>query len=128
MIEAKDEIFNIVNKAIDDAVKTEKYQLNLYNFIKGENMKRKDVQIFLNSNLVSQMKDEVAHLDLYLDGGPEVADLREVYGWMGKPRARKFKEYLLKMIDDVERYEKERRPGRKPGSKSKKKKSGDTNK
>lgn len=116
-----DEIYNIVNTAIDVAVTAEKYQLNFYSFLKGENIKRVDIKSFLDSSLVSQMKDEVSHLDLYLEGGPEVADLREVYGWMGKPRARKYKEYLMKIVEDAERYEIEKRPGRKPGSKNRKK-------
>jgi len=115
----KNEIYIIVNKAIDDAVKFEKYQLNLYAFLKSESLKRNEILSFINSSLASQIIDEVAHLDLYLDGGPDVADLREVYGWMGKPRARKYRDYLLKMIDDAKQYEKEKRPGRKPGSKKK---------
>jgi len=116
----KTDFYGIVNDAIDSAVKFEKYQLNFYSFLKGESVKRVEIKSFLDSSLVSQMKDEVAHLDLYLDGGPEVADLREVYGWMGKPRARKYKEYLMRIIEDAERYEIEKRPGRKPGSKNRK--------
>ena len=74
------------------------------------------------------MRDEISHLNLYLFGGPDVADLREVYGWMGKPRARKYKEYLNEIIEDAEKYEIEKRPGRKPGSRNKKKQSAVTNK
>jgi len=123
-----DEIYNIVNTAIDAAVTTEKYQLNFYSFLKGENIKRQGIKSFLDSSLVSQMRDEISHLNLYLDGGPDVADLREVYGWMGKPRARKYKEYLMKIIEDAEKYDYEKRPGRKPGSKNKKKPTATTNK
>ena len=122
------DIYHIVNQAIDDAVKTEKYQLNFYAFLKAESFKRVELISFLNSGLVSQMRDEISHLNLYLDGGPDVADLREVYGWMGKPRARKYKEYLMKIIEDAQKYETEKRPGRKPGSKNKKKQSAATNK
>jgi hypothetical protein len=115
----KTDIYIIVNGAIDDAVRFQRYQLNFYSFLEGENVKRIDIKSFLNSSLISQMRDEISHLDLYLDGGPEVADLREVYGWMGKPRARKYKEYLMGIIEDAEKYERQRRPGRKPGSKKK---------
>jgi len=121
MAKVNDEIYNIVNTAIDLAVTSQKYQLNFYSFLKSEDIKRPEILSFLNSSLVSQIKDEISHLDLYLDGGPDVADLREVYGWMGKPRARKYKEYLVKIIEDAEKYDYERRPGRKPGSKNKKK-------
>lgn len=128
MTKVNDEIYNIVNTAIDLAVTSQKYQLNFYSFLKSEGIKKPEISSFLNSSLISQMRDEIAHLDLYLDGGPDVADLREVYGWMGKPRARKYKEYLMKIIEDAEKYDYEKRPGRKPGSKNKKKPTATTNK
>jgi len=115
------EIYDVVNTAIDVAVRQDKYNLNLYSFLKAENTKRNEVMSFLQSSLVSQIRDEMSHISLYLNGGPDVSDLREVYGWMGKLRARKFKDYLMKIIEDAEKYEIERRPGRKPGSKNKKK-------
>jgi len=114
-----DEIYCMVNAAIDLAVTDQKYYLNVYDFAKSEKMKRKEIISFLESSLVSQIRDEAKHLDMFLKGGP--ADLRECYGWMGKPRATKYRDYLYKIIQDAERYEKERRPGRKPGSKNKKK-------
>ena len=120
-----DEIYALVNGAIDLAVTDQKYKLNVYEFAKIENMKRRDMVSFLNSKLVSQIRDEIKHLDMYLNDGP--ADLTEVYDWMGKTRATKYRDYLSKMIEDAERYEQERRPGRKPGSRNKKK-SGLTNK
>jgi len=115
----KDEIYSIINKAIDDAIKFQKYQLNLYSFLTSQSLKRKEVLSFIHSSLASQIKDEIAHLDLYLSGDSEAAYLREVYDWMGKLRAKKYKEYLMKMIEDAEKYEREKRPGRKPGSKRK---------
>jgi hypothetical protein len=122
------EIYEIVNNAIDDAVINGKYQLNFYNFIKASEIKRTEILSFLKSSLVSQIKDEISHLNLYLIDSPDAADLKEVYGWMGKPRAKKYKEYLLKIIEDAERYSNERKPGRKPGSKNKNKSTTTTNK
>lgn len=115
----KDDISHIVNTAIDVAVKDQKYILDMYSYLKLECFKRNEMIKFLSSPLVASIRDEIEQLDLYLHGGSEVADLREVYGWMGKPRARKFKDYLVKIIDDATRYEQEKRPGRKPGSKNK---------
>ena len=114
-----DEIYSLVNGAIDLAVTDQQYKLNIYDYAKSEKMKRRDMVSFLNSSLVSQMRDEAKHLDMYLNDGP--ADVTAWYGWMGKTRATKYRDYLYKMIEDAERYEKERRPGRKPGSKNKKK-------
>ena len=120
------EIYNIVNSAIDTAVSLDKYNLNFYSFLKGEKITRTEIISFLQSNLIQQIKDEISHLDMFLGGG--VADLREVYGWMGKPRVRKYKEYLIKILEDAEQYEREKRPGRKPGAKSKKKPTATANK
>ena len=39
--------------------------------------------------------------------------LREAYGHIPKPEARKIRKYLYKILEDAWTYEKERRPGRK---------------
>lgn len=113
------EIYNIVNSAIDTAVSVEKYNLNFYSFLQIEKVTRNEILSFLNSSLVDQIKDEITHLDMYLE--ENLCDLKEVYGWMGKPRVRKYKEYLIKIVEDAEQYEREKRPGRKSGSKIRKK-------
>jgi len=38
---------------------------------------------------------------------------------MGKPRARKVKDYLNCIMDDAKKYEQSKRRGRKPGTKNK---------
>ena len=38
--------------------------------------------------------------------------LREAYGHLGKPKARKIKDYFNVILEDAKRYEKERRRGR----------------
>jgi len=38
--------------------------------------------------------------------------LREAYGHLGKPSARKIKDYFNGILEDAQRYEKERRRGR----------------
>lgn len=103
----------IVNDAIDLAVKRERYVLNLYSYLKSESVKRNEVLLFLQSPLVSCMMDEITQLETYLSGEPTARDLKEVYGWMTDQRVRKFKDYLVKMIDDAKQYEQERKPGRK---------------
>lgn len=107
----------IVNQAIDLAVRRERYVLNLYTFLKSESAKRKEVLAFLDSPVVSCMKDEIYQLETYLNGGPDAIDLKEVYGWMTDQRVQKFKDYLSKILEDANRYEQEKRPGRKRGSK-----------
>ena len=38
--------------------------------------------------------------------------LREAYGHLGKPNARKIRDYFNVILEDAQRYEKERRRGR----------------
>lgn len=109
-----EDIFDLVNTAIDTAFMQEKYQLNFYEYLQGENFKKEQITSFINSSLGLAITHQIEELDLYLDGGDKAAFVRESYSWMGKPRARKVKEYLEKIIDDAKRYEKTKRRGRKP--------------
>ena len=43
--------------------------------------------------------------------------LREAYGHLGKPKARKISKYLLKILQDAWQYEIDKRPGRRKTSK-----------
>jgi hypothetical protein len=115
-----EDISDIVNKAIDHAFIDEKYQLNFYNYLQGEQCKRSVVLQFINSSLGLALVNQIEEIDLYLEGGDKAAFFRESYGWMGKPRARKVRDYLNKILEDADKYERSKRPGRKPGSKNKK--------
>lgn len=113
------DIYHIVNQAIDLAFMQEKYQLNFFNYLQGENFKKSDIDSLLKSSLWTSINHQIEELDMYLLGGPTANDLREAYNWMGKPRARKVKEYLEKILEDAIRYEKTKRRGRKPKSANK---------
>mgnify|MGYP006955092349 CR=1 FL=1 len=71
-------------------------KLNFFNYLQGENFKKSDMDSFLKSSLKTSIDHQIEELDMYLLGGPTANDLREAYSWMGKPRARKVKEYLEK--------------------------------
>jgi len=121
MVASLRDIFDIVNTAIDLAFSQEKYQLKFLDYLKGENFKRDDIISFIESSLFVSIQDQIVELDLYLDGGENSASFKEAYSWMGKPRARKIREYLQQIIDDAEQYEQSKRRGRKPATKNKKK-------
>lgn len=110
------DIYDIVNTAIDIAFTQEKYQLNFYDYLDGENFKKDQVVSFINSSLGIAIKHQIEELELYLDGGDRVAFVRESYSWMGKPRARKVKEYLEKIMQDAKNYEQSKRKTRKKRS------------
>ena len=114
-----EDIYNIINGAIDCAFYQDKYNLNLFQYLNDEKFKRDVVITFIQSGLFVAIKDQIEEIDLYLDGGSDASYVREAYSWLGKPRARKIKEYLQQIIMDAENYEKTKRRGRKPGSKRK---------
>jgi hypothetical protein len=108
------DIYDMINIAIDDAFVREKYQLNFFQYLEGEKFKRKELISFMNSSLYTALLHQIEELNLYLDGSDAANMVRESYGWMGKPRARKIKEYLEEILDDAKRYEQSKKPGRKP--------------
>ncbi len=56
----------------------------------------------------------IEDLSEYIKGGKdgEHQILREAYGHLGKPKERKIKDYFSEILEDAQRYEKERRRGR----------------
>jgi len=116
-----EDVFDIVNSAIDTAFTQEKYQLNFYEYLQGENLKKDEILKFIDSSLGVAITYQIEEIEMYLEGGDRAAFVRESYNWMGKPRARKVKEYLEKIMEDARKYEQSKRRGRKPGSKNRKK-------
>lgn len=113
------DMYAIVNTAIDCAFYQEKYNLNFHSYLSSEKFKQADITIFIHSGLGIAIQDQVKELEIYLNGGAEAAFFREAYSWMGKPRARKVKDYLNCIMDDAKKYEQSKRRGRKPGTKNK---------
>ena len=74
----------------------------------------KQVREFIQSSTATNINGLVSELDGYIKGGNK--QLREAYGHLGKPHARKIKNFL-EILSDASRYEHDRRPGRKKRSK-----------
>jgi hypothetical protein len=106
----------IVERAVDDAFSKDKYLLNFYKFLEHQNAKRKDAAGFLESNS-KNLECIIDELKLYVAGGNK--QLLEAYRHVGKTKARKIITYLEKIIQDAKDYEHDKRPGRRKGSKSK---------
>ncbi len=108
------EVYEIVEQSIDVAFTQHKFQLKFYDYLRVINAKRKDVDEFIVSSISKEIKDLVLDLEEYLEGGQdnEHKQLREGYGHIPKPQARKIKQFLVSILDDAERYSYDRRPGR----------------
>lgn len=116
-----DEIYNDLERAVDYAFTESKFILNLYTYLQQKEYRRVDVQTFLESTAISNLKSTIKDLSQYLEGGqdPLHTYLREAYGHLSKPSARRIKTYLESFIADAEQYVYDKRPGRRAKAKAK---------
>jgi len=110
-----EEVYSIVEKAVDYVFVNGKFTLNFYDYLKSNKATKKQVQEFIESPTAASINDTIMDLDEYLEGGSdkEHKQLREAYGHLSKPYARKIRNYLYKILEDSWKYEKEKKPGRK---------------
>ena len=107
------EVYNDVEKAIDYAFQG-KFVLKFYDYLKVKGARKVDVEEFIESSTASNISNVVMDLDDYLEGGPDEMhkQLREAYGHISKPEARKIKNYLYGILEDAQKYSHDKRPGR----------------
>jgi hypothetical protein len=107
------EVYYDVERAIDYAFKG-KFVLNFYEYLKIKGVIRKEVEEFIGSITASNISEVVNDLDSYLEGGAdnEHRQLREAYGHLSKPEARKIRNYLSGILQDAEKYSYDKRSGR----------------
>ena len=114
-----DEFYELVEHAIDCAFEKDMYLFKAYDFLKHNKIKRKQITEFIESSTAGELALTISDLDAYVKGGntPFNDQLREAYGHLGKPKARKISKYLLKILQDAWQYEIDKRPGRMKTSK-----------
>jgi hypothetical protein len=98
-----EEVHIDVERAIDYAFSENKFILDFYAYLRQKDCKRIDAQEFLISPTVNNIKTIIDELSHYLEGGqdPFHSYLREAYGYLSKPIARKIKIYLEAIILDT---------------------------
>ena len=114
-----DNVYDLVEHAIEYAFEG-KLTLKFYEFLKYRKTTKAEIDSFLKSSTAKELADEVVELKEYIRGGRDSnhQQLREAYGHIPKPQARKIMTYLGKILEDAVRYSNDRRPGRrKKGSK-----------
>jgi len=112
-------VYDMIEHAIEYAFDG-KMQLKFYEFLKYRKTTKAEIDSFLASSTAKELADEVVELKEYIRGGKdsEHKQLREAYGHIPKPQARKIMAYLGGILEDAVRYSYDRRPGRrKKGSK-----------
>jgi len=108
-----DNVYDMLEHAIEYAF-VGKMQLKFYEFLKYRKTKKAEIDSFLESSTAKEIADEVLELQEYIKGGSDNnhKQLREAYGHIPKPQARKIKNYLAGILEDAVRYQYDRRPGR----------------
>ena len=106
-------VYDMLEHAIEYAF-VGKMQLKFYEFLKYRKTTKAEVDAFLQSSTAKELADEVLELQEYIKGGKDNLhqQLREAYGHIAKPQARKIKNYLAGILEDAVRYQYDRRPGR----------------
>ena len=106
-------VYDMLEHAIEYAFEG-KMQLKFYEFLKYRKTTKAEVDAFLQSSTAKELADEVLELQEYIKGGKDNLhqQLREAYGHIPKPQARKIKAYLYSILEDAWRYQRDRRPGR----------------
>lgn len=107
------ETYYDVEKAIDLAF-SGKFVLKFYDYLQFRGAKRKDIINFSKSGTATNVKNIIKDLEEYIEGGSDKIhkQLREGYGHISKPQARKIKKYLQDILDDACKYSYDKRPGR----------------
>ena len=107
------EVYFDVEKAIELAF-DKKFVLNFYEYLKIKGVNKIEVDQFLNSSTSKEILSTIKELQEYIKGGKdnEHQQLREAYGHIPKPKARKIRNYLYSILEDAWRYSRDRRPGR----------------
>ena len=108
-----DNVYELLEHAIDYAFEG-KLTLKFYEFLKYRKTTKLEVDTFLRSSTAQEIGNLVLDLQEYIKGGrdSEHQQLREGYGHIPKPQARKIMNYLGGILEDAARYSYDRRPGR----------------
>ena len=112
-------VYELIEHAIELAFDG-KMQLKFYEFLKYRKKTKAEIDSFLQRSTAKELADEVLELKEYIKGGRDSnhQQLREAYGHIPKPQARKIMNYLYNILEDARRYSHDRKPGRrKKGSK-----------
>tara|TARA_A100000172_G_scaffold71210_1_gene51745 strand:+ start:208 stop:567 length:360 start_codon:yes stop_codon:yes gene_type:complete len=107
------DIYDLIEHAIDNAFEGQ-MNLKFYDYLKSTKTKKHEIDHFIESSTAAEISELTMDLDEYLAGGSdsEHKQIREGYGHIPKPQARKIKNYLYGILEDAWKYSNDRRPGR----------------
>ena len=100
------DIYYIIESAVDNAFLKQNLNLNLYEYLKQNKYTKEDIDDLLESPCVNTLSSTSNELNEYIEGGSDNfhKQLREAYGYISKPAARKIKIYFDNIIADIIKY------------------------
>jgi len=104
------EVYLLVERALDEAMLNYRFLFKMYNYLKSAKWTRRETNEFIESSTAAQLSNTVEELNGYIKGGDKT--LKEAYGHIPKPKARKIRDYLYSILEDSWKYHAERKPGR----------------
>ena len=106
-------VHDLIEHAIEYAFEG-KMTLKFYECLKYRKTTKAEADAFLQSSTAHELAEEVLELKEYIKGGRDSnhQQLRDAYGHIPKPQARKIMNYLYSILEDARRYSHDRRPGR----------------
>jgi len=106
-------VYDMIEHALELAFDG-RMQLKFYKFLEYRKTKKVEIDAFLQSSTVKEISNQIVDLQEYIKGGNDNdhKQLREAYGHIPKPQARKIKAYLGCILEDAVRYQHDRKPGR----------------
>ena len=106
-------VYDMIEHAIELAFDG-KMQLKFYDFLKYRKTRKAEIDSFVESSTAKEISDQIIELQEYIKGGADNdhKQLREAYGHISKPQARKIQAYLAGILEDAVRYRDDRKPGR----------------
>ncbi len=107
-------VYDMIEHAIDYAFFKGNMQLKFYEYLRYRKTTKAEIDSFIESSTAQELNQIVNELGEYIKGGNDSnhKQLREGYGHISKPQARKIKNYLYSILEDAWRYSHDRRPGR----------------
>ena len=104
-----------MNEQLILPLKKTSFTFKAYDYLVANKIKRKQITEFIESGTAVGLGNLVDDLEGYIKGGKKNEYLREAYGHLGKPRARKIKDYVYSILKDAWTYELFKRPVERKG-------------
>ena len=113
-----EETYYILEESIELAFKGQ-FVIKLYEYFQSRGVTKVEADEFLKSSTAHEIGSLIVELNEYIKGGKDNQhqQLREAYGHISKPQARKIVAYLTCILEDAVRYSDDKRRGRKRRSK-----------